>query len=413
MILRNAYVLRNWKSNIEKVDIKIDKGKIIKIAKNLKDNDNEEFDLDNKLIIPGLVNTHTHAAMSILRGIAEDLSFNKWLFEHIIPLEEKLNEDIVYFASMLSMMEMSKNGIVAFCDMYMFEDSVAQAVKDFGMKALLTRGLVSEENKIEKSRLNEALSLFEKWHGIDNRIFVGLGPHAPYTCSLEALKEIGKLSRKLKIPVTMHLFENKWEKEQFSLSQILSSGIADYHFLAVHCVHLDDNDIKMLKDFNVFISHNPTSNLKLGNGIAPIQKMIENGLTVALGTDGPASNNSLDILFEARIASLLQKKDNPQNLDINQMLKMLTINGYRSLNIEGGEIKEGFPADLTIINLKNPSFYPIENMKKHIIHSKVDVFATMVNGKFTYYNGTFPTIDEKEVYRKFSTFYKKVIGKEN
>lgn len=179
MILRNAYVLRNWKSNIEKVDIKIDKGKIIKIDKNLKDNEDEEFDLDNKLIIPGLVNTHTHAAMSILRGIAEDLPFNKWLFEHIIPLEEKLNEDIVYFASMLSMMEMSKNGIVAFCDMYMFEDSVAQAVKDFGMKALLTRGLVSEENKIEKSRLNEALSLFEKWHGIDNRIFVGLGPHAP------------------------------------------------------------------------------------------------------------------------------------------------------------------------------------------------------------------------------------------
>lgn len=412
MILKNAYVLKSWNSDIEKLDIRIEQDKIIEISKNL--NGEDCINLENKLIIPGLVNTHTHVAMSIFRGVAEDLPFNNWLFNIIIPLEEKLTKDIVYFSSLLSMMEMAKNGIVAFCDMYIHEDSTAKAVADFGMKALLTRGLVSDENhKLEKNRLNETLNLYEKWNGYDNRIYIGLGPHAPYTCSIPALKEVAKISNDLNMPITIHLFENSWEKEKYSLNEILDTGIAEKHLIAAHCVHFDESDIEVLKDYNIFISHNPTSNLKLGNGIAPIQKFVENNIPVSLGTDGAASNNSQDILFEARLASLLQKKDNPTNLNVNQVLKMLTFNGYKALNLLGGIIEKGYPADLTIIDLNNPSFYPIENMKNHLIHSKSSVFATMVNGKFIYFNGKFPTIDEKEVYKQFSTFYKKVIDTEN
>ncbi|ONN26479.1 amidohydrolase [Thermosipho affectus] len=413
MILKNAYVLKSWEKNPEKLDIKVENGIIVEIKHNLQQEDDEIIELKNKLIIPGLVNTHTHAAMSIFRGIAEDVSFNDWLFKTIIPLEEKLDYKTVYYSTLISLMEMAQNGIVAFCDMYIFEDAVAQAVADFGIKALLTRGLVSENDKIEKTRLNESLKLYNKWHGYDNRIFIGLGPHAPYTCSIPALKEISKISEELDIPITIHLFENKWEREKYSLKEILDTGIANNHLLAVHCIHLDDNDIQLLKNYNVYISHNPSSNLKLGNGIAPVTKFINNDLPVTLGTDGPASNNSIDILFEARLATLLQKKDNPKNLSVDKAIKMITYDGYKALNLNGGTIGIGKPADFTIINLNNPSFFPVDNMKKHIIHSKTSIFATMVNGKFIYFNGKFPTIDEKEVYKQFSNSYKKVIGTEN
>ncbi|ABR31410.1 amidohydrolase [Thermosipho melanesiensis] len=411
MILKNALVLKDWNSSVEKLDIEIEEKKIKKISKNLTGEN--YIDLSGKLIIPGLINTHTHVAMSIFRGIAEDLSFDDWLFKNILPLEEKLDKDIVYFSSLLSMMEMAKNGIVAFCDMYMYEYSVAKAAYDFGIKALVSRGLVSEGNKIEPSRLSEAIKLFEKWNNVDDRIYVALGPHAPYTCSIEALKEVGKLSKNMNIPVTIHLFENAWERERYSLKDILETNIADFHLLAVHCIHLNEREIEELKNYNVYISHNPTSNLKLGNGIAPLTKFIENNIPVALGTDGPASNNSLDILFEARLASLLQKKNDPKNVTTNQALKMLTENGYKALKLDGGIIKENLPADLTIIELNTPSYFPLENIKHHLIHSKTTVYATMVNGKFIYISGKFPTIDEKEVYKQFSIFYKKVLGIEN
>ncbi|MBO8160240.1 MAG: amidohydrolase family protein [Thermosipho sp. (in: Bacteria)] len=412
MILKNAFVLRNYSETPQKLDIKILNGKIEKIKKKIEEKNDEVVDLDNKLIIPGLVNTHTHAAMSVFRGVAEDLSFDTWFFKVIDPLESKLNEEIVYWTTLVSLMEMASNGIVAFCDMYMFEDVVAKAVADFGMKAVLTRGLVDIDGN-GNGRLKETFKLLEKWHGFENRIYIGLGPHAPYTCSIDYLTEIAKISKDNDILVTMHLFENSWEKEKFNLKEILKTGIANNQLLAVHCVHIDDNDINLLFDYNVFISNNPSSNLKLGNGIAPITKMLSKGLNISFGTDGAASNNSLNVLFEARLSTLLQKKDNPENMKIEDVIKMLTTNGYKALKINGGEIKEGNYADFTILDLDNPSFLPIENIKNHLIHSNPKIFATMVNGKFIYFDGQFPTIDKKEVYKQFTISYRKVIGIEN
>ncbi|MDN5324681.1 MAG: 5-methylthioadenosine/S-adenosylhomocysteine deaminase [Thermosipho sp. (in: thermotogales)] len=412
MIIKGAYVLKSYKDEPQKLDLKISNGKISKISENLIENDEEIYFFDNKLITPGLVNTHTHVAMSIFRGIAEDLPFNEWLFKTIEPLETKLNDEIVYWATLLSLMEMASNGIVAFCDMYMFENSVAKAVSEFGMKALLTRGLVDLDGN-GKGRLKETFELIEKWNEHDNRIFVGLGPHAPYSCSINYLKEIANISKINDLVVTMHLFENRWEKEKYNLKEILDTGIADNHFLAVHCVHVDSDDLKLLSKFNTFISHNPTSNLKLGNGIAPITDMLKNEINISFGTDGPASNNSLNVLFEARLATLLQKKDNPQHMKIEDVLKMLTVNGYNALKLDGGLIQEGKYADLTIFDLDTPSFFPTKNMKKHLLHSTPKVYATMVNGKFIYIDGKFPTIDSKGVYRQFTNSYKKVIGIEN
>jgi len=412
MIIKGAYILKNYSSEPQKLDIKISKGKIVKINKNISENDDEIYYFNNKLITPGLVNTHAHVAMSIFRGIAEDLSFNDWLFKKIEPLESRLNKDIVYWATLLSLMEMASNGIVAFCDMYMFENSVAKAVSEFGIKAVLTRGLVDVDGK-GKERLKENLDLIENWHGYQDRIYIGLGPHAPYSCSSNYLKEIANLSKNSDLIITMHLFENFWEKEKYNLKEILDTGIADNHLLAVHCVHLDNNDLKLLSEHNIFVSHNPSSNLKLGNGIAPVLKMLNYNIPVSFGTDGPASNNSQNVLFEARLSTLLNKKDKPQNMKIDEVLKMLTFNGYKALKLDGGEIKEGKSADLTVFDLNNPSFFPQQNMKKHLIHSTPKVYATMVNGEFIYLDGKFPTIDSEEVYKQFTNSYKKVLGIEN
>lgn len=412
MIIKGAYVLKNFSSLPQKLDIKISSGKIVKVNENITDDDDEIYYFNNKLITPGLVNTHSHIAMSIFRGSAEDLSFNDWLFKKIDPLESRLNEEIVYWSSLLSLMEMASNGIVAFCDMYMFENSVAKAVSEFGIKAVLTRGLVDVDGR-GKERLRENIDLIEKWHGYKDRIYIGLGPHAPYTCSFNYLKEIAKISKNNELIVSMHLFENSWEKEKFSLKEILDTGIADNHLLAVHCVHLDDEDLKLLSEHNIFVSHNPSSNLKLGNGIAPVLKMLNYNLPVSFGTDGPASNNSQNVLFEARLSTLLNKKDNPKKMKIDEVLKMLTFNGHKALRLNGGEIKEGLNADLTIFDLKNPAFFPQQNMKSHLIHSTPKVYATMVNGNFIFINGKFPNIDVEEVYKQFTNSYKKVLGIEN
>ncbi|QTA38006.1 amidohydrolase [Thermosipho ferrireducens] len=413
MILKNGLVFKSDENTLEKLDLRIENGKIKEIGNNLIASKYEElYDLNDKLILPGFINTHTHAAMVIFRGIVEDKSFDDWLFKNIIPLESKLTSEIIYWATLLSQMEMAANGIVAFCDMYMYEEETAKAVADFGMKALLTRGLV-DDNGDDGGRLAENLKLYEKWHGYNERIYVGLGPHAPYTCSIEYLKKVCDIAKKENMVVTMHLMENSWEKEKFSINQLLKAGLADIHFLAVHCVHLDDNDINLLANTNTYISHNPSSNLKLGNGIAPIQKMFEKGLKITFGTDGAASNNSLNVLFEARLASLLQKKDNPENMKVTDVLNMLTTNGYNALGLTGGKIKVGADADLVVLDLNTPSFYPKENVINHIIHSTPKVYATMVKGKFLYINGKFPTVNAEEVYKKFTTFYRKVIGTEN
>lgn len=416
MLLKNALVLIG--GNLEKKDLKISDGIIVEINDSIDNVNNiddsvaeDSFDLSGMIIIPGFVNTHTHIGMSLLRGFAEDLNFDDWLFKNILPAEEKLTPDAIYFGSLVSMMEMAAHGVVAFCDMYFYEDAVAKAVKDFGLKALLTRGLV-DNNGDDNGRLKENISLYEKWHGYDNRIFVGLGPHAPYTCSKEYLLKIVEVAKVNNMIVTMHFFENKWEYDKYSPEEILRLGFDEVHFIPVHCTQLNEDNVEILK--GTYPSINTASNMKLGNGIPPVAEMLKKEICITIGTDGPASNNSQNILFDTRVSVLAQKIKNPKNFSVHNAFDSMTINGYKALKLNGGSIEVGAPADLVILEATHPQLQPIQNFLSNLIHSYTDsVYGTIVNGRFVYLDGTYPTIDAQEVLKAFTSFSRKVTGIES
>lgn len=410
MILKDALVLIDDK--LRKVDIRIIDGIIKDINVSIAPSSGEEvLDLSGKVILPGFVNTHTHVAMSLFRGFAEDLSFNKWLFEKIQPSEEKLTSDAVYYSSLMSMIEMVSYGTVAFCDMYFYEDAVAQAVADFGMKALLTRGLV-DNNGDDNGRLEENLKLYKKWHGYDNRIYIGLGPHAPYSCSKEYLLKIVEIAKTNDMAVTMHFFENAWEYDKYSPEEIIGIGFDKIHFIPVHCTQLRKENLDVV--VGTYPSINTVSNMKLGNGVAPISDMIEKDIRITIGTDGPASNNSQNVLFDLRVSILSQKMLNPEQFNVITAFNSITVNGYEALRVKGGKIAVDYPADLVILDQEHPQLQPLDNFLNNLIHSYTDrVYATMINGKFVYINGHYPTIDYKEVLEKFTIFSRKVIGIEN
>ena len=408
MILKNALVLRSYDSEIEELDIEIENGKIKKISKQL--NGNEEIDLSGKLVMPAFYNTHTHAAMALMRGISDDDPFEKWLFEKVLPLEENLDGEMVYYGTMVAMMEMASRGIAGFVDMYFFLDDIARAVEEFGMRALITRGLV-DENGDDGGRLEENLDFAKRWNG-KGLIKVGLGPHSPYTCSEGYLKKIAVVAREEKLPVTIHLYESKRERELYDFRKILDvfDGV---HLIVAHAVQFEPEEIKDLKREKIFIAHNPSSNLKLGNGIAPISEMMDLGIEVSLGTDGAASNNSLDVWHEMRLASLLQKMKDPTRLKTEDALKMATLEGAKAMMVDGGVIEEGKEADLVVIDIEKPWYFPKENLKSHIVHSgsSSDVFATMVSGRWIYFDGEFPTINTDEVLAGFERSVRRLLGK--
>ncbi|PLV59738.1 amidohydrolase [Thermotoga sp. KOL6] len=404
MILGNCLILKDFSSEPFFGVLEVENGIIKRVSHGRESN--IDLDLSGKMIMPALFNTHTHAPMALLRGIAEDLTFEDWLFSKILPVEERLTEKMIYYGTILAQMEMARHGTGGFVDMYFYEEWVAKAVRDFGMRVLLTRGLVDNQGD-DGGRLDENLKLYHKWNGFENRIFVGFGPHSPYLCSKSYLKRVFDTAKSLNVPVTIHLYENP--KESYDLKELLNLGMKDVRTIAAHCVHLPEQYFNELKDLAFFVSHNPTSNLKLGNGIAPIKKMLESGIKVTVGTDGAASNNSLNLFFEMRLASLLQKVSDPRAMSVETCLRMVTTEGAEAMGIKSGRLEEGWNADLVVIDLKSPSFFPEKHLKNHIVHAfSGEVFATMVSGKWIYYDGSYPTIDEHEVVKELRRIEKEL-----
>ncbi|AIY87367.1 MULTISPECIES: 5-methylthioadenosine/S-adenosylhomocysteine deaminase [unclassified Thermotoga] len=403
MIIGNCLILKDFSSEPFFGAVEIENGTIKRVIQGEVEVD---LDLSGKLVMPALFNTHTHAPMTLLRGVAEDLSFEEWLFSKVLPIEDRLTEKMTYYGTILAQMEMARHGIAGFVDMYFHEEWIAKAVRDFGMRALLTRGLV-DSNGDDGGRLEENLKLYNDWNGFEGRIFVGFGPHSPYLCSEKYLKRVFDTAKSLNAPVTIHLYETS--KEEYDLEDILNIGLKEVKTIAAHCVHLPERYFGVLKDVPFFVSHNPASNLKLGNGIAPVQRMIEHGMKVTLGTDGAASNNSLNLFFEMRLASLLQKAQNPRNLDVNTCLKMVTYDGAQAMGFKSGKIEEGWNADLVVIDLDLPEMFPVQNIKNHLVHAfSGEVFATMVAGKWIYFDGEYLTIDSEEVKRELARIEKEL-----
>lgn len=396
---------------IKNTNIYIEKDKIIHIGQ-IKDSIEVEREIDgkNKLAMPGLVNGHTHVGMSLLRNYADDVPLHEWLNEKIWPVEANLRDDDVYWGSLLSMVEMIESGTTAFCDMYFFMDKVGEALELSGMKGILTRGLIEEQGGSQE-KLNETRELYNKWHGKGNgRIKVMVAPHAPYTCSTDFLMKSMDLAKDLNTGIHIHLSETKKEVEdslkehgKTPIKYAYDLGMLDFHTIGAHCVHVTDDDIRLIKEKGMFPVNNPSSNFKLASGFAPVDKMLRAGIPVALGTDGSSSNNNLNMFEEMHLASIVNKAVNEDAISVPgiKALEMATINGAKALGWEKeiGSIEVGKKADMILIDTDKSHLYPRHNIISALAYSTQgsDVDTVIVDGKILMENRELKTLDVEKI----------------
>lgn len=367
------------------------------------------IDCSNCLIMPGLVNAHTHAAMSLLRGIADDLPLDQWLNNYIFPSEAKhAGPEFVYLGTCLSAMEMALNGVTTFADGYFHMENAAQAALDVGLRAVVAQGIldVPTPDAPVPGSWRKRADTFLAGCPTDSLIARALFCHSPYLCSAETLQAAGALSREHDILLFCHVSETAQEVEEIQrqhgarpVEHLRRLGILGRDFVAVHAVHVSDAEQEMLAESGTGIVHCPESNMKLASGAAPVQDFLAKGMTVAIGTDGPASNNNLDLFEEIRSASLMAKliTGDPQALDARTVLRMATIDGARVLGMEDriGSLQPGKLADLIVINLNRPHLTPLYDAISHLAYAArgTDVRHVMVNGRWVVRDGRITTID--------------------
>jgi len=419
ILIKNCTILTmKQKEPIRDGIIAIKNGKITFVGKGRKkDNFKAEREIDAKfkVALPGLINCHTHVAMTIFRGIAEDKELNSWLKETIWPLEAKLKPEDVYHGTLLGCLEMIKTGTTCFVDMYFYEDAVAKAVEELGLRAVLAPGILSTGLSTSgQQMLENAIEIYRKFHGTaSGRLNVWFGPHAVYSCDRQTLISVMEAAKKLNTGLHIHLAESAEMAEKIRLELGISEvgllheiGFLAKNVLAAHCIHLSKNDIELLARHNVKIAYNPVANMKLAQGTAKIKEMLDFGITVGLGTDGPASNNSLDMFETMKIAALLQKlayKD-PGVLPAWQVLKMATVDAAKALGLESeiGSIEAGKKADIILLDFKKPHLTPIHDLYANIVYSArgSDVDTVIVDGKVLMENREVIVANEEEIIRK-------------
>lgn len=369
----------------------------------------EVIDGKGMLALPGLINTHTHVAMTLFRSYADDLALMDWLQNMIWPAEAHLDDDIVYWGSILAFAEMIRGGTTAFCDMYMFMESCAKAAEKAGIRGNIARGLAGVTPNGEKA-LEENIRLYQDWNNAcDGRIRVMLGPHAPYTCPPEYLKKVRDASEKYGIPIHIHLAETKGEVEtcieKFGITPIAlmnQIGLFDRPTLAAHCVHVNEEDIQIMAEKHVCVAHNPGSNLKLASGIAPVPKMRSAGITVGLGTDGASSNNKLDMFAEMRLAALIHKAAalDPFAVKADEAMQMGTAEGAKCLGYDDlGALDEGKLADIILIDRSGYHWKPRFNSISLAVYAgnSMDVDTVIVNGQLLMRGKELLTIDKEQL----------------
>lgn len=412
MLIKNVNLVPMDDKNevIKNTNIYIQNDKIIHIGEIREDIKVERvIDGKNKIAMPGLINSHTHIGMSLLRNFADDLPLHDWLTKKIWPIEAKLTAKDVYWGSLLSMVEMIQSGTTAFCDMYFFMNQVGDGLEEAGIRGVLTRGLIEDEES--QAKLDETRQLFKEYHGKGNgRIKVMVAPHSPYTCSPDFIKESFKLAKELNTGIHIHLSETKKEVEDsFNLHgkspirHVYDLGLLDIHTIAAHCVHADSDDINIMKEKNVIPVNNPGSNLKLASGFAPVAEMLKKGIPVALGTDGSSSNNNLNMFEEVNLAAIVNKAVNLDAVSVPAMeaLRMGTINGAKALDWEKeiGSIEVGKKADLILIDTDKPHLYPHHNIISSLAYGAQasDVDTVIVDGKIIMEKREIKTLDVEKI----------------
>ena len=382
-----------------------------------------EIDARGGIIMPGLVNSHTHAAMTLFRGLADDLPLMEWLHDHIFPAESRITADMVYRGALLACAEMLLSGTTCFCDMYLFEQQVAKAADEAGIRAVVGEVLYDFPSPcygpLDKG-FEYVNTMMETWkeHPL---ITVAVEPHSTYTCAPELLTRAAELARTRQVPFVIHVAETSNEvkliEEKYGKTpvQFLADlGVLGPHVVACHGVHLTPEERALLKKFKVKVAHCPESNMKLASGVAPVPDLLAEGICVSLGTDGCASNNDLDLFGEMNSAAKLHKvfSMNPQAVDAKTALKMATINGAKALGLHKtiGSLEVGKQGDIIVVDTRAPHMVPMYNPYSQLVYAArgSDVTTTIVNGRVLMQNRKLLTLDVDRIMDDVRTLAKDI-----
>ncbi|ARK29255.1 amidohydrolase family protein [Halalkalibacter krulwichiae] len=415
-IIVNGTIITMDRSNtlIKNGAVAFEDGKITYIGEELNDLSiyDEVIDVKGDYVIPGLVNTHGHASMSLLRGYADDLPLKQWLEEKMWPVEATYTKDHAKWGTYLSIIEMLRTGTTTFVDMYDNMDEVAMAVDHSGMRARLCRGMIgfgSEE--LRQSKLEEASNFVKNWNNqADGRITTMMSPHSPYTCGPDFIKKIVDKAAELDSPIHIHMSETRAEVElnvkeygERPVKHLENLGMFEQPTLVAHAVHVEDWEMDILAKYDVKVSNNIISNLKLASGIAPVPEMLSKGITVSLGTDSSASNNNLDLFEELKQVALLYKgvHNDATLIPAEKALRLATNHGAEAIWLENqiGSLEVGKQADIVVINTKQAFYQPAHEPVSHLVYSGSgrDVKDVYVQGKQVIKNGECLTVDEERV----------------
>lgn len=394
----------------ENIDILIEDGKIYKIERNINEKCDKVINASGKVVMPGLINTHSHISMSIFRETVDGLKTQDWLEKEIWVVEDRLTPNDIYWGAMLSCAEMIKSGTTTVNDMYFFTEDIIKAAIETGIRLQTTRTLMGS-SKEDEQRIKELEDLINKYN--EETVSFNVGIHGLYTSSRQYVQKCIEFAKEKNLPIHMHFCENQQEAEDIKANynvenpaQIIKEDFSRLHNILAHCVKITNKDIEILKNTNTYISHCPISNLKLGCGVAPILKLIKEGICVSLGTDGQGSGSNLDMFETMKFAALLQKgiNENPEVLPAYEVLKMATINGARTLGLDKkiGSIENKKQADIIIIDLNNCETMPLNNIFAQIVYNVKghNVDTTIVNGKILMENKILNNIDENQIIKK-------------
>ena len=416
LLIKNALILTVNQNNevLENADIAVADGRLLAVGK-VPENflPDKVINATDQIALPGLVNTHTHIPMSLFRNYADDLPFWPWLLEKIKPAEDHLSAEHVYWGAKLGVLELIQSGVTCFSDMYFYMDDVAKVVKESGIRACLS-GVLLEVGDLGPTFMKAAVDFHDSWDGkAEGRIKAFFGPHSMYLCGPEYLRETTEEALKRKTAIHIHLAESRQEVadclEKYGKSPVqhlADLGMFACRTVAAHCVHVSADDIDLLAKHKVSVVNNPTSNMKLANGFAPIDAIMKKGINVALGTDGSASNNNVNLFEEMHLAALVNKAvtEDAESVPATEVLRMATINGAEALGLENeiGSLEVGKRADLILLDTNKPHYFPRHNPVSSLAYSAqaADVKTVMVNGQVLLENYQVKTIDVQETMRE-------------
>ncbi len=416
---------------IEDGAIAVSKGRIVAVGKRAEVERRhalgargQRIDAAGKVVVPGLINGHTHVPMTLFRGLADDLDLNEWLTKYIFPAEAKnVTEEFVRTGTQLGLAEMIRGGTTTYCDMYYFEDAIAEETARAGMRGVLGETVIDfpvADNKTWAEAMAYSERFLKRWKG-HALITPAVAPHAPYTVSEEHLKDVRALADRLDSPVVIHLSETRKEVEDITAQKGVPPGeyLARIGFLrgrvvAAHTVHLNEREIGLMKEHGVGCVHNPQSNMKLASGVAPVPRLLAAGVRVGLGTDGAASNNDLSMWEEMDTAAKLHKlfANDPRVLTAEQALEMATIGSARALHLEReiGSIEEGKRADLVVVDVDELHQTPLYNVYSHLVYATKasDVSTVVIEGRVVMRDRRLLTLNEADIKRRARVFRERI-----